>query len=227
METKSGPDEFALANQGRQRATRRKAMETWKTRSETQQVSDVANGRRAERQWRLCFPITDFKPQLMSPTGDAPKGNGDLNSLTAGVLSSVPSPTGDAPKGNGDFASSRVTLPNVATSPTGDAPKGNGDVSAEADRQAEDFVANGRHAERQWRHGRSGGGSVLRGGVANGRRAERQWRHRTAIPTMSESGVANGRRAERQWRLGRLVSETTPYRRSPTGDAPKGNGDWR
>ena len=63
-------------------------------------------------------------------------------------------------------------------------------------------------------------------GVANGRCAERQWRH--VVPAAHPGQhflVANGRCAERQWRRKADGTNEALLKESPTGDAPKGNGD--
>ena len=111
----------------RQRATRRKAMETYGRHYAKSPQHTVANGRRAERQWRRRLPAqsrhihrvvangrraerqwrprqTSPRPSRcsLSPTGDAPKGNGDCNLLHVISAKDTLSPTGDAPKGNGD-----------------------------------------------------------------------------------------------------------------------------
>ncbi len=138
--------------------------------------ASVANGRRAERQWRLFIPATVQMPLSWSPTGDAPKGNGDLP-LGGLTNNRTPlSPTGDAPKGNGDkdcfveliYAAqgrqratrrkameTRTDFNSIfvfIASPTGDAPKGNGDPDPRlVTGGAINPVANGRRAERQWR----------------------------------------------------------------------------
>ena len=81
---------------------RRKAMETGREYVLYGFGFDVANGRCAERQWRQKTRLPFFGVVTTSPTGDAPKGNGDTEQLSTMDSTSFSSPTGDAPKGNGD-----------------------------------------------------------------------------------------------------------------------------
>ena len=151
METTFEPIWIASANSGRPRATRRKAMETELLRSGIVNVTEVANGRRAERQWRRVAGDHVDGEILVSPTGDAPKGNGD-------------------PKSSGAFS--------VPTA-----------------------VANGRRAERQWRH---------------------PYLSRVQSPELGRQR-ATRRKAMETRRDKNINCFQCP--RSPTGDAPKGNGD--
>ena len=106
---------------------RRKAMETRGDTCDQEPLTPVANGRCAERQWRLGNRYVYLGVYLGSPTGDAPKGNGDKFPVDVefGCVSQV---------ANGRCAERQWRLGIRADrverwflSPTGDAPKGNGD----------------------------------------------------------------------------------------------------
>ena len=135
-------------------------------------------------------------------------------------------------------------------SPTGDAPKGNGDVEARNVTATTDPVANGRCAERQWRHeegptsairvAESPTGDAPKGNGDSTKVTIRLWyelcrqraMRRKAMETATGAdsvtnglAVANGRCAERQWRHECECHISKFDFLSPTGDAPKGNGD--
>ena len=90
----------------------------------------VANGRCAERQWRLDAKRKIMSEWSRSPTGDGPKGNGDSTILSYDSTQVSLVANGRCAERQWRLIASIMFRPSYLASPTGDAPKGNGDNKA-------------------------------------------------------------------------------------------------
>ena len=211
--------------------------------------NDVANGRRAERQWRhlaaeMSRRVTRCRQRatrrkametgrgIQEPLQEARsrqratrrKAMETLKS-SANIHQPPPSPTGDAPKGNGDSFKQRGIPLVCPWSPTGDAPKGNGDSLP--DNLTEASTSSRQRATRR-KAMETTQTNIYRTGQLGRQRATRRKAMETPVPmnlaprASLESPTGDAPKGNGD---ACLPACRFTKRRSPTGDAPKGNGD--